>query len=536
MFRANGHGSTRPKSPSTATTTTTTSSSSSSTSPTSTPRVFTTSPPPVAYHATSSTKRSTSAATVSSSKHSSSSVNNSQNNSFVEPNGHHDQDDDNNSSTLIDPAKSTPFTRVYTHFNLKKPAVNLSPRVPGGEGIVALDSPKRGNTFGMTMQMEPSTVTALEYDTTGRFLAIGDAHGRVTVLSTVEWEDEFEFKSHTMQFDSLKSQQIEEKINVVKWLRPVSPASSSVLVTNDKVIKLWRLHNSGEAVLRRSFSNHSCAINSLAISCDGEYFASADDLCVELWHLDHSERSMTVQNIKPDDMDELNEIITGINFHPQFPNLLVSCSSGGCAHLIDVRDPTRIRQKRYVQSFITPKDNNDPLGDVLASISDCSFDVSGTHLHTRDYMTIQTWDFRNPTAPASVTNVNELVRPYLADLYENDVIFDKFWCRASPKSQEVITGTYGTQFAVCNTATQSSVLVSPNDDNTLDFAKKVTALSWHPGGEQCAVVHDNLATVMNRSGASVSPLVSMARCTSPSPSARRKRTEPAEFDEGEEEE
>ena len=49
-----------------------------------------------------------------------------------------------------------------------------------------------------------------------------------------------EFQSHDPEFDYLKSMEIEEKINQVKWVDRNSQ-SQYILSTNDKTVKLWRV-------------------------------------------------------------------------------------------------------------------------------------------------------------------------------------------------------------------------------------------------------------------------------------------------------
>ena len=59
-------------------------------------------------------------------------------------------------------------------------------------------------------------------------------------LSAFEYRYLTEFQSHEPEFDYLKSLEIEEKINKVKWCR-TSCGSRMLLSTNDKTIKLWRV-------------------------------------------------------------------------------------------------------------------------------------------------------------------------------------------------------------------------------------------------------------------------------------------------------
>ena len=48
-------------------------------------------------------------------------------------------------------------------------------------------------------------------------------------------------QSHEPEFDYLKSLEIEEKINQVRWCH--SGAASLLLSTNDKTIKLWKVRS-----------------------------------------------------------------------------------------------------------------------------------------------------------------------------------------------------------------------------------------------------------------------------------------------------
>ena len=67
-------------------------------------------------------------------------------------------------------------------------------------------------------------------------------------LSAFEYRYLTEFQSHEPEFDYLKSLEIEEKINKVKWCR-TSCGSRMLLSTNDKTIKLWRVGAAHQAFL-----------------------------------------------------------------------------------------------------------------------------------------------------------------------------------------------------------------------------------------------------------------------------------------------
>lgn len=158
-----------------------------------------------------------------------------------------------------------------------------------------------------------------------------------------------EFQSHEPEFDYLKSLEIEEKINKIKWCKRqnsahfllstngMSKTGEEVHVSDlcvrriDKTIKLWKVferslrvvaesnHHDGQrqlppplnpaalrlprmqaqdsivtAVPRKVYSNaHAYHINSISINSDGETYISADDLRVNLWNLNISDQSFS---------------------------------------------------------------------------------------------------------------------------------------------------------------------------------------------------------------------------------------------------
>ncbi|KAF6164711.1 hypothetical protein GIB67_040963 [Kingdonia uniflora] len=105
-------------------------------------------------------------------------------------------------------------------------------------------------------------ISAIEFDKTGDHLATGDRGGRVVLFERTDITDlgcqrelekvdysisrhpEFryktEFQSHEPEFDYLKSLEIEEKINKIRWCQ-TSNNALFLLSTNDKTIKFWKV-------------------------------------------------------------------------------------------------------------------------------------------------------------------------------------------------------------------------------------------------------------------------------------------------------
>lgn len=66
------------------------------------------------------------------------------------------------------------------------------------------------------------------------------------------------------------------------------------------------------AVPRRVFANaHAYHINSISINSDDEVFLSADDLRINLWNMQNNKETFMMVDIKPTNMEELTEVITG---------------------------------------------------------------------------------------------------------------------------------------------------------------------------------------------------------------------------------
>lgn len=109
-------------------------------------------------------------------------------------------------------------------------------------------------------------ISAIEFDKSGDYLAVGDRGGRVVIFEKKDGKDvtskqhsrneleksdvlvmqhpeyryKTEFQSHEPEFDYLKSVEIEEKINKMKWCTTLN-GSLFILSTNDKTIKLWKV-------------------------------------------------------------------------------------------------------------------------------------------------------------------------------------------------------------------------------------------------------------------------------------------------------
>jgi serine/threonine-protein phosphatase 2A regulatory subunit B len=92
------------------------------------------------------------------------------------------------------------------------------------------------------------------------------------------------------------------------------------------------------ATPKKVFSNaRDYHINSISLNSDGETYFSADDLRVNHWNLEINDQISNVVDIKPNNMEELTEVITSAEFHPINCNHFVYSTSKGVVKLADLR-------------------------------------------------------------------------------------------------------------------------------------------------------------------------------------------------------
>lgn len=435
-------------------------------------------------------------------------------------------------------------------------------------------------------------VTAVEFDSTGDFLAVGDKAGRIWIYEAephaskhtsrdkslhrdvtrdnnsaaaaatttvdsptpqtppqqgaIEYKFYGQFQSHEPEFDYLKSLEIEEKINMIKWCKRQNDALM-LLATNDKTIKLWKIYERkikktttragvGEAGARRKveasddltiptmdffdtvtaatprrvFQNaHAYHINSVSINSDMETYISADDLRINLWNLEISDQSFNVVDIKPANMEELTEVITTASFHPHDCNTMMYSTSRGTIKLADTRESALC--DGHAKMFEVTEDPVEKsfFSEIISSISDAVFTPCGRYIVARDYLTVKIWDTHMESRPLHTVKIHDFLQEKLCDLYENDCIFDKFESAPSPDGSSFVTGSYNEAFVIANWQSDVTQLIQAEKPapkrktaqarskkprkqpatnvDQIDFGKKALHVAWHPSQNAVAV-------------------------------------------------
>lgn len=273
-----------------------------------------------------------------------------------------------------------------------------------------------------------------------------------------------------------------------------------------------------EASPRRIFANaHTYHINSISVNSDHETYLSADDLRINLWHLEITDRSFNIVDIKPVNMEELTEVITAAEFHPHQCNVFVYSSSKGTIRLCDMRSSALC--DRHAKFFEEPEDPSSRsfFSEIISSISDVKFSHSGRYMMTRDYLSVKVWDLNMESRPVETHQVHEYLRSKLCSLYENDCIFDKFECCWSGSDSAIMTGSYNNFFRMFDRNTRRDVTLEASRENSkpraslkprkvctggkrkkdeisvdsLDFNKKILHTAWHPAENIIAVAATN---------------------------------------------
>ncbi|XP_030643900.1 protein phosphatase 2, regulatory subunit B, gamma a [Chanos chanos] len=429
------------------------------------------------------------------------------------------------------------------------------------------ESPKINHSFLRDYVTEADVISTVEFNQTGDLLATGDKGGRVVIFQreteskgdseelaeSGEYNVYSTFQSHEPDFDYLKSLEIEEKINRIRWL-PQQNAAHFLLSTNDKTIKLWKVSERDkrpegynlkdeegrlkdistvtslqvpvlkptdlmvEVRPRRIFANgHTYHINSISVNSDGETYLSADDLRINMWHLAITDRSFNIVDIKPANMEDLTEVITAAEFHPQHCHLFVYSSSKGTLRLCDMRASALC--DKHSKIFEEPEDPGGKsfFSEIISSVSDVKFSHSGRYLLTRDYLTVKVWDLNMEKGPVETYQVHEYLRSKLCSLYENDCIFDKFECVWNSSDSVIMTGAYNSFFRMFDRETGRGVTLEAWRESSkpravlrtrrvytggrrrrgdvgvdsLDFTKKILHMAWHPAENIIAIAATN---------------------------------------------
>lgn len=236
-----------------------------------------------------------------------------------------------------------------------------------------------------------------------------------------------------------------------------------------------------------------------------------------MWNLGRPDTAFVIVDIKPHNLEELDEIITKSHFHPTHCNILMWTTSKGEIKMGDLREkslcdasPKVYRDKSsFRKSFFS---------EILSYISDAKFSGDGEHILTRDFLSLKLWDIRMENGPVKKLPVQDHLIPKLSELYDTDHLFDKFECAFTHDSSNFISGSYNNTFATFNKAgafattnlnesseepkglfgfpwfrKKSSV---PPQSEMIDFNKRCQYMVCHPKKKMMAIASSNTVTLL----------------------------------------
>ena len=375
----------------------------------------------------------------------------------------------------------------------------------------------------------------------GDSIAAADKGGRVVLfrkndaiddeisLEGLTYIPKFQFQAYEVEFDFLKSLDIESKINQLRFYE--IPNRSALFTANDRSIKFWKLSerfehesNSVEALnqgngLRfpskkgvptmsakacKVYKNgHAYNINSLDMSSDVATFLSADDLRMNIWNIERSDVAFNLIDFKPSDMVELNEVITCTRFFPQQSNLLHFSTSKGVLRVCDLRESACVTS--YSRTFkdhgdISKEGPNGAYRELVSAITDAKLSHNERYFAVRDYMKVKIWDLKMEREPISTINVHDHLEPHLAQLYSTEAIFDKFEVSFSPDDKKILTGSYNNKFYIYDYSNPTAPVVEAStpdfmtdfdrencDSLNFDHSKRNLHCVYHPTLDVIAV-------------------------------------------------
>ncbi|EGD80253.1 Ppp2r2a protein [Salpingoeca rosetta] len=380
-------------------------------------------------------------------------------------------------------------------------------------------------------------ISAVQFSHSGEYLATGDRGGRVVLFernqsdvgSPAEYRFYTEFQSHEAEFDYLKSMEIEEKINQIQWLKRCNHAHF-LLTTNDKTVKLWKVRERAvrvetehapaqigkaapeirvpqllttqeveiDARAKRIYANaHTYHINSISVNSDEETFLSADDLRINLWNLSITDQSFNIVDMKPENMDDLTEVITCAEFHPQECNVFIYGSSRGIIKMADMRQAALCDSHAKQFEITVDEANKGFFSEILSSIADVKFSPDGKYIMSRDYLTLKIWDVAMESRPVQEFSLHDFLKPKLCDLYENDCIFDKFEAVWSGDGRSVMGGSYSNLFHVFERESGQDVLLQASRDAIEGPTHVLSPITVLTGAEQPRSRYDLHADQIN---------------------------------------
>lgn len=382
---------------------------------------------------------------------------------------------------------------------------------------------------GETVQ-EGDVISSVKFDESGDRIMIGDQAGRLVFLRAdgCGYAYHAELGAHERGMDYLQGRQISARVVDACWVpRKRRP---TVLSATEKVIKLWEVPQSSDDARKRACfarmrdgfprSHHSTTndrqwplrkscratydrahlrytVHSVSSNSEGELFLSSDDLRVNVWHLERTDRVWRVLDTRPKSLEHLEETVTKAAFDPGAAQMWGYATSKGRVCVCDLRVSSNSDAVFSGQSASTCA--NPEYDEAVRCIGALCFARGGHVVTARDYVSATAWDLRRGDAPVHVWRLESYTPSQLDELYYSDKMFESFGCSVSDDGSKLVTGTYGNCFRTMDgdqgfslySASKRLYMVPVRACGRLPPYCPVRHVNWHAGRGVCAVASLN---------------------------------------------
>jgi serine/threonine-protein phosphatase 2A regulatory subunit B len=154
--------------------------------------------------------------------------------------------------------------------------------------------------------------------------------------------------------------------------------------------------------LQKTYPNlHNYSINAISLSSNEEFLLSSDDLSVYLWSIERPDVAFGVLDMKPDNLEELSEVITSSQFHPKLDTMFLFTTSTGIIKIGDMRKKGICDNTAMVLAEKQDESQKNFFTEIVSSISDACFSKDGRYVYSRDFLTMKVWDLHMANKPVS---------------------------------------------------------------------------------------------------------------------------------------
>lgn len=142
---------------------------------------------------------------------------------------------------------------------------------------------------------------------------------------------------------------------------------------------------------------HEFLINSVSLSRDGETFLSNDDFRINLWNINRNKPAYCIMDIKPFNINEVEEAITSSEFCRSSDQLFSYSTSKGSICVADLRIRAQFQDNKNLNGVLKINvgvgKKKTGFSEILNNVSKVKF-LDEYSLISRDYLTVKIWDLR----------------------------------------------------------------------------------------------------------------------------------------------